>query len=117
MGETVHQLIDPEPLRKQLVEFAHSSLWGGHLRKKKTAQRLKYSFYWPKIKNDVSEFYKKCLFCQIRAKPNEFDNVPMTPVTRPDEAMQFINIDIICSIETAGGEYKYMLCTVDQCTR
>lgn len=45
MGEMVHQLFIPELRRKQLLEVAHSNPWDGHLREKKTMQRLKYSFF------------------------------------------------------------------------
>lgn len=57
-----------------------------------------------------------CLSCQILVKGNKFDNVPINPDTRPDDAMQIINIDIIDPIEPASGCYRYILCTLDQRT-
>lgn len=55
--------------------------------------------------------------CQLQAKPNKFDNELMILLTRPDEAIQIINIDIIGPIEPTSGIYKYVLSARDQCTR
>ena len=81
-------------------------------------QRLKYSFYCPKIikKKDIKEFCEKCLSCQLRAKSTKFDETPITLVTHPEEMFQIINVDIIGPIEPSISGYKYVLCTVDQCT-
>lgn len=105
MRETVHQLLVFEPREKKL-ELAHSSSWGDHLGKKKNTQSLKCWFYWPNIKKDVIELWEKCLYCQHRAKQNKFHDVPITQLTRPEEAMQIINIDIIVPTEHAIGGYK-----------
>lgn len=71
----------------QLLEISHARLSGGHLRKYKTTQGLKYSFYWYKIKNYFNAFYETFLSSQLRAKPNKFDNVTIGPISRPEETM------------------------------
>ena len=76
-------------------------------------QRLKYSFYCPKIikKKDIKEFCEKCLSCQLRAKSTKFEK---TPITFVNEVFQIINGDIIGPIELSNVGYKFMLCVVDQ---
>lgn len=58
------------------------------------------------------EFYEKCSFCVLQTKSNKCDNVPITPVTHPDEAMHIINIDIIGPIEPASDRYKHVLTAI-----
>lgn len=117
LGEKVKQLVVPKDRRKQILNLAHSSLWGGHLRKKKTADRIRYSFYWPGVKSDVDRFCENCSSCQLQAKRKPFDDVPITPVSRPAEPFAVINVDLIGPMEPASHGYKYVLCAVDQCTR
>lgn len=67
--------------------------------------------------NDIRDFCKKCLSCQLRVKSNKCDDTQIIPVTHPDEAFHIINGNLIGPIKPSSGGFKYVLCTADQCTR
>ncbi|GFU29252.1 retrovirus-related Pol polyprotein from transposon opus [Trichonephila clavipes] len=55
-------------------------IWGS----RKTRQRIKYSFYWPTIKQDVKRFCESCKICQLRKPITYRDRVPIQPLVRPE---------------------------------
>ncbi|XP_068248783.1 uncharacterized protein [Palaemon carinicauda] len=70
------QVVFPEPLRKPLLDLAHST--ESHLGVNKTYKRLFEDFYWPEMRKDIKEFIASCHHCQITGKPNE--KIPPAPL-------------------------------------
>ncbi|GFQ82182.1 retrovirus-related Pol polyprotein from transposon gypsy [Trichonephila clavata] len=52
-GEDVKQVVLPTCKREEVMKVAHEIPLAGHLGESKTKQRIKYSFFWPKLKQDV----------------------------------------------------------------
>ena len=52
--QIVSQLVVPLNRRTKVMEIAHNSVWSGHLRERKTRQRIKMSFYWPGCSSKLS---------------------------------------------------------------
>ena len=60
---------DGNDLRKAILEQAHNVYFSIHPGSTKMYQDLKMSFWWYKMKIDVSEFVTKCSVCQrVKAK-------------------------------------------------
>ncbi|XP_077485844.1 uncharacterized protein LOC144096891 [Amblyomma americanum] len=117
-GARVKQLVLPCERRQEVLLLAHESLWGGHLGARKTRARVKYSFYWPGLEQEVKQHCKTCHGCQIRSDRSIRDRVPITPLTRPEHPFQVVNVDIIGPIDVPSARgHKYALCLVDLCTR
>ncbi|XP_068227661.1 uncharacterized protein [Palaemon carinicauda] len=70
------QVVFPEPLRKPLLDLAHST--ESHLGVNKTYKRLFEDFYGPEMRKDIKEFIASCHHCQITGKPNE--KIPPAPL-------------------------------------
>ncbi|GFQ68273.1 transposon Ty3-I Gag-Pol polyprotein [Trichonephila clavata] len=51
-GEDVKQVVLPTCKREEVMKVAHEIPVAGHLGETKTKQRIKYSFFWPKLKQD-----------------------------------------------------------------
>ena len=117
-GQSVHRLVVPKGRRKEILHKAHDSVWGGHLGSKKTLQRIKQSFYWPEMKRDVTQYCATCMECQLHRRVTKSDRVPITPVTRPDNSFDVVNVDLIGPFEPKSSRgHSYILCLVDQCSR
>ncbi|GFQ93958.1 retrovirus-related Pol polyprotein from transposon 297, partial [Trichonephila clavata] len=50
--EDVKQVVLPTCKREEVMKVAYEILLAGHLGESKTKQRIKYSFFWPKLKQD-----------------------------------------------------------------
>lgn len=118
LGESVNQLVLPKSRRKEVLDLAHCSVFGGHLGARKTIERIRYSFHWMGMSEEVRRFCSSCADCQMVRGVRQMDRAPISPVARPELPFQIVNIDIIGPIEPASlGRYKYVLCLVDQHTR
>ena len=51
-------------LKKSILEGAHNGSFTMHPGNTKMYQYLKTSYWWSRIKRDVSEFVTKCMVCQ-----------------------------------------------------
>ena len=52
----VEQITLPRQCRRTVLQIAHTIPLGGHLGKKKTAERIMRCFYWPTLFRDVADF-------------------------------------------------------------
>jgi len=101
-----------------VMQLAHNSVFGGHLVERKTRERIRLSFYWPNLRQDVQQYVRTCTECQLRFRPTRLDRVPTTPITRVDLPFQVLNIDCIGPIDPPSTQgHRYCLCVVDNCTR
>ena len=117
-GQTVCQLCVPESKRNAVLKLAHDSVFGGHLAERKTSERIRLSFYWPKLRQSVKHYVTTCTDCQLRSRPKTTDRVPITPITRVDIPFQVLHMDVIGPIDPPSVQgHRYCLCIVDNCTR
>jgi len=66
-GQAVCQLCVPVSRRNAVLNSAHNSVYGSHMGEKKTCQRIKLSFCWPRLKRSVKDYVGSCPDCQLRA--------------------------------------------------
>ncbi|GFT61512.1 hypothetical protein TNCV_4271961 [Trichonephila clavipes] len=98
--------------------MAHDVPLGGHLGEQKTRQRIKYSFYWPTIKQDVKRFCESCKICQLRKPITYRDRVPIQPLVRPEIPFEVWSVDCIGPLEPPSRRnHHFIICAVDLCTR
>jgi transposase InsO family protein len=118
LGEKIAQLVLPKSRRKEVIELAHSSVFGGHLGFRKTVERIRYSFFWESMRKDVEGFCRSCEPCQMTKPVKTSERAPIAPVARPELPFQVVNIDLIGPIDPPSTKgHKYVLCLVDQHTR
>jgi len=108
------QLRVPQCRMDNALRLAHESVFGGHLGKRKTRERIRLSFYWPELRKSVMHHVQSCCSCQLRWRPVTTDRVPITPVTRAAVPFQVLNMDCIGPLDPPSAQgYKYCLCIVD----
>ncbi|XP_077531288.1 uncharacterized protein LOC144143402 [Haemaphysalis longicornis] len=118
LGQPVRQLVLPEGRRKEVLQVAHESNWGGHLGFRKTKARIKYNFFWPGMEDEIRRYCSSCHGCQTRADLRHSDSVPIEPLVRPKYPFEQVNVDVIGPLEPPSARgHRYALCIVDLCTR
>lgn len=117
-GREIQQVVLPQTRRTKVLNLAHQSSWGGHLGSRKTLSRIRESFFWPGMTEDVKKHCQSCRRCQLRSLPRKSYMIPIKPLTRPEQAFQIVNLDIIGPLDPPSARgHKYALCLVDLCTR
>jgi len=85
---------------------------------RKTRERIRLSFFWPRMRKSVLEYLRQCANCQLRSRSMTTDRVPITPVTRCSVPLHVLNMDGIGPIDPPSSlGHRYCLCVVDNCTR
>ena len=111
-----YQLVTPKNLRPQVMSVAHDGAMGGHFAGKKTAQKLRELFYWPRLVTDVRDFCRSCIVCQ-RRKPHP--KRPRHPLQQDavGEPMQKVTLDLLSFDEETDSGYRNLLVVVDSLTK
>ena len=78
------QLCVPKCIRDKVLKLAHDSIFGGHMGDRKTRERIKPSFYWPRLKPDVRDYAVSCEACQLRSRKRTLDREPIPPITHDE---------------------------------
>jgi hypothetical protein len=103
-------------LRTKLIHALHASAVGGHSGIHATYQRIKRSFYWPGLKQDVEIFVKQCETCQ-RAKHELIPPVgKLQPLPIPKGPWQDISLDFIEGL-ACSDSFNCILVVVDRFTK
>ena len=71
-------------LRKAILEEAHSGSFAIHPDSTKMYQDLKMSFWWSRMKRDVSEFLTKCFVCQTVKAEHQVPSGLLQPIRIPE---------------------------------
>jgi len=80
--QVISQMVLPLARWLKVMEMAHVSIYSGHLRFRKTLERIRLSFFWPSIRHDVELYCSSCKKCQLKPWSRVRDRVPITPIAR-----------------------------------
>ena len=56
-------LVVPKPLRYEIISLSHCEGYTGHFGILKTIQRIGNNYWWPTVKEDVTNFISTCKIC------------------------------------------------------
>lgn len=91
-------------LKKELLQYFHSSTLGGHFGVNATMRRLVEVIYWKGMKKHVREFVKECQTCQC----NKYETVAspglLQPLPLPQTVWSEISMDFIEGLPKSQGK-------------
>ena len=73
-----------DELKKSILEEAHSGSFAMHPGSTKMYQDLKTSYWWSRMKRDVSEFVTKCMVCQKVKVEHQVPSGLLQPIRIPE---------------------------------
>ena len=104
-----------EALRSNYLEFYHSSQLIGHFGFHKLLHRIRSLYYWPKLRQSVSQFLKACPTCQsMKAPQQSYETLHPIEVTKPFE---LVGWDLMGPFPTSIHGNKYILVIIEYLTR
>ena len=106
----------PPCIRKEIVDYAHTSFVGGHAGIDKTMDRLLTQYYWPSLMNDVTMYIHRCHVCQQLRRVHHTGPAPMIPLPQEDRPNQRVHLDLIGEIP-GHPTYRYILMMTDAYSR
>lgn len=107
---------DDEVLRKELIRDYHEPAFAGHFGAEKTYASIKQWYYWPKMREQVYEFCKTCMSCQLN-KPTACPPVMAVPLEVPDSPWRHISMDWVTELPRSYEGHDAILNVVDRFTK
>lgn len=89
------KLVVPKEDRQKSIELAHDPPTSGHMGVYKTFCRLAEKFYWPKMRQDVASYVKKCHSCAAHKPDTQGVRDQMVSHSKPNRPWEVISTDLI----------------------
>ena len=116
-GQEVLQYVVPTKLRSEICTWLHDHISSCHFATKKTLEKLKQRFYWPRYKADIVRWCSKCEVCVSHKSKSNPKRAPLQQ-SFTCEPMERVSLDIIGPIYPATeNDNLYILTVVDYFTR
>jgi hypothetical protein len=82
----------------------HSSVFGGHYGTRVTYHKLKHIFYWPKMKQYVTDQIAACPICQISKTEKIQYPGPLDPLNIPKKKCSQISMNFVEGLPASKGK-------------
>lgn len=111
-----YQLVVPELMTVQFLDYFHSSPFGGHLGRMKTLRRILEVAWWPTMRKDVWKYVKECQVCQLYKTPNvkPAGFLQQTEVNYPGE---MVGVDFMGPFPMSRSRNTMLMVVVDYYTK
>ena len=108
------RLILPASLRDRALHEHHLSFYAGHFGVRKTYARLAARYWWPRMRDDVKAFAKKCALCLAYSRDPAAHRWLTVPIGTPFE---IVAVDIFGPLQRTTAGCEHILVLMDHHTR
>jgi hypothetical protein len=82
-------------LKTTILDELHKKSYSGHTGDEKMITTLRKLFYWPNMKNESTEYFSKCLYCQQVKVEHQHPVGLLQPLPIPEWQWEIISMDFI----------------------
>ncbi|KAJ1150865.1 hypothetical protein NDU88_003652 [Pleurodeles waltl] len=107
--------IPNKDIRPQLIKAAHEGVASSHAGVAVTISILQARYWWPGLYKETKQYVLCCDICQ-QIKVSKAKCPPQTPLLISNRPLQCVYLDH-CGPLTPDSAYKYILVTVNSCSR
>jgi len=111
-----HQLVVPQTLIQDVIRENHDPKYVAHPGIKRTYSLISLNYWWPKMRETIEQYIRKCDPCQ-RRKENREMIAPLGDVEKPKIPFEVTSMDITGPYPTTPRGNKYLLTFIDHLTK
>jgi hypothetical protein len=106
--------VDDLPLRRGIISLYHDSPTAGHPEISNTTWAIARDYWWPNMKQTITEYVKGCHLCQSRKNNPMKPKPPLFPIPSDNFTLPFTSIamDFIVKLPISEG-YNSILTVTD----
>jgi len=106
-------------LKRGVISLFHDSTTAGHPGITKTLTLMKPYYWWPNMKNFVTEYIKGCATCQMTKVNTQPTRPPLFPIHSEVNALPFqtISLDFIVKLPVSDGYDTILTITDHDCSK
>ena len=103
-----------DELKKSILEKAHSGSFAMHPGSTKIYQDLKTSYWWSRMKRDVSKFVTNCMVCQKVKAEHQVPLGLLQPIRILEWKWDRITMDFVVGLPLTGRKHDPVWVVVDR---
>lgn len=108
---------DHGDLRNDVIRMAHQ-FSAGHQGQRTTLRHVAYNYWWPSVREDVTQLVKSCGACAAARPPFVQRALRNTlNATMPNQVLHFDYMFVRHAEDGTPGDAEYVLVMLDECTR
>src|SRR5712672_1802693 len=106
-------------LQRGVISLFHDSTTAGHPGITKTLALMKPYYWWPNMKNFITEYIKGCTMCQMTKVNTQPTRPPLFPIHSEVNALPFqtISLDFIIKLPVSDGYDTILTITDHDCSK
>ena len=108
-----HWVVLPQAIQPRIIAGCHGT---GHLGIGKTCERVATLYYWPCMRQTISEFVNTCAPCALQ-KPTNLKGMVHHPLEVVHQPREVVYVDLIGPVTGIRSEYRKVLTCVDGYSR
>jgi hypothetical protein len=107
-------VVDDLPLRRGVISLYHNSPTAGHPGISNTTWAIVHDYWWPNMKQTITNYVKGCLLCQSRKNNPTKPKPPLFPIPSDNFMLPFTSVamDFIVKLPISEG-YNSILTITD----
>ena len=109
-------IVVPKKLLHQALKLSHEHVSAGHPGPKRSVERARKYFFWPRMISDVKSFVGKCDVCQ-RVKTGGNPLMPLKTYPMPTTSWETVSVDLVGPFPLTERGNKWLLVMVDHLSR
>jgi len=112
-------VVENDNLRRGVIQLFHDSLPTGHPGIAKTTNAISRYYWWPGMKDYVTQYIKGCATCQMNKVNTNPTKPPLYPITPAPDALPFqtIALDFITKLPESHGHDTILTITDHDCSK
>lgn len=110
-------LVVPKCLRSEILRYCHDATTAGHLGVKRTWEKVRCRYFWPKMFSYVSKYVLSCPDCQTRKQPPGRPVGFLQPIPPAGRPFQQVGMDFIGPFTKSKAGNRYIVVITDYHTK
>jgi len=112
-------VVENDNLRRGVITLFHDSLPTGHPGIAKTTNAISRYYWWPGMKDYITQYIKGCVTCQMNKVNTNPMKPPLYPITPTPDALPFqtIALDFITKLPESHGHDTILTITDHDCSK
>jgi transposase InsO family protein len=111
------KVVVPKSKRRLIMHENHNPPTAGHLGNFKTINRIRETYYWPKLAADVKRYVRRCDTCLAMKPETKKIQGEMGGQRLVDQPWKIISSDLMGPFPTSSKQNRYLLVTCDYFTK
>ena len=105
-----NRIVIPATYKDQILSLVHRSATAAHMGSRRTWQRARNNFWWPKMRQDIEKFVGECDECGRNKHENHPNTAPRDKTSIPGQPLEEVMIDFVGSFQPAKSHlFRYIL--------